>query len=147
MTFAERRGGCSEALGGAGREILDEHVGALEEARENRRRLRPLEIERHRLLRSIQPDEVAREPFHRRVVMACEVAFVRTLDLDDARAEVGELPRRERRGHRLLDGDNGDALQGSGHQRSASRHQYDLGSPRTCSATYARIRFVEIGAT
>jgi hypothetical protein len=25
--------------------------------------------------------------------------------------------------------------------------QYDLGSPSTCSATYARIRFVEIGAT
>ena len=82
-----------------------------EQAREHLRALRPLEIERQRFLRSIQPDEVAREALDAGVVAAREVAAVGPLDLDHARAEVGKLPRRERRSDGLLDRDDGDALQ------------------------------------
>ena len=48
----------------------------------------------------------------RRVVVPREVAAVRALDLDDAGAEIGELPRRERRGNGLLQGDDGDVGEG-----------------------------------
>ena len=50
-------------------------------------------------------------PLHAGVVAAREVAAVRPLDLDDARAEIGELPRGERPGDGLFDRDDGDALQ------------------------------------
>ena len=42
------------------------------------------------------------------VVLAGEVAAVDALDLDDARAEIGEMAGGERRGHRLLDRDDRD---------------------------------------
>lgn len=48
------------------------------------------------------------------VVTAGEVTAVRALDLDDPGAEVGELPGGERGGDGLLDGDDGDAVQGEG---------------------------------
>ena len=52
-----------------------------------------------------------REPAHALVVAAREVAHAGTLDLDDARAEVGELARGERRGDRVLERDDGDAFE------------------------------------
>jgi hypothetical protein len=74
------------------------------------------------------------------------------LDLDDARTEVGKLPRAERRGDRMLECDDGDAIERShrldpsvGQRNGAG--QNDRGKPSTCSATYAKIRFVDIGAT
>ena len=54
---------------------------------------------------------MAGHSFHRDVVRAREVTPVRSLDLDDTRAEVGELPRRERTGDSLFDRDNSDALE------------------------------------
>src|SRR5207247_11067024 len=65
---AERRGREAEPLAGAGTQILDEHVGAHQEPIQDGTRLRMLQIECQRLLRSIQPDEVARKPLHGRVV-------------------------------------------------------------------------------
>ena len=62
------------------------------------------------------------------VVGTREVAAARTLDLDDACAEVGELPRAERRRDRMLERDDGDAFEGF-------HGQNDLGNPSTCSAT------------
>ncbi len=100
-----------EPLGGARRKVLHEHIRARQEAREHLRALRPLEIERERLLRSIQPDEVAREALDAGVVSAREIAAVGPLDLDDTRAEVGKLPRRKRRSDGLLDRDHGDPFQ------------------------------------
>src|SRR3569832_544854 len=78
------------------------------------------------------------------VVGAREVAHAGALDLDHARAEIGQLPRAERRGDRMLQRDDGNAVQGS-HEYSPD--QNERGRPSTCSATYDRIRLVEIGAT
>ena len=49
-------------------------------------------------------------PRTRCVVAAGEVADAGALDLDDARAEVGELARRERRGDRVFERDDGECL-------------------------------------
>jgi hypothetical protein len=89
---------------------LQEHVGPLEEPFDHARGFGRFEIESERLLRSIQPHEVTRHPFDRGVVPAREVAAIRSLDLDHARAEVGKLPCRKRRGHGLLDRDDACAL-------------------------------------
>jgi acyl-CoA dehydrogenase len=57
------------------------------------------------------------------VVVAREVAPVRPLDLDHARAEVGQLARRERRPDRLLHRHDQDALQ---RQRPVLAHESDF---------------------
>ena len=111
MTRAQVGRRRAEAIRRAGRQVLHEHVGALEEPRQHRLRGGLLEIERQRFLRAIEPDEVARQSADGLVVAAREVPAVGPLDLDHARAEVGELARRERRGDRLLDRHDGDALQ------------------------------------
>ena len=70
-----------------------------------------LDVERQAFLGAVGPDEVRGEAAHARVVAAGEVADAGTLDLDDAGAEVGELARRERRGDRVLERDDGESLE------------------------------------
>ena len=77
-----------------------------EQATQHVGRFRPLEIERQRFLRPVDPDEVTGQALDRAVVAAREVAAARPLDLDDPRAEIGELAAGKRRGHRLLDRDD-----------------------------------------
>ena len=72
-----------------------------------------LHVEREAFLGAVGPDEVRREAAHALVVAAREIAHAGPLDLDDARAEVGELARRERRGDRVLERDDGDAFERS----------------------------------
>jgi hypothetical protein len=60
--------------------------------------------------------EVRRHSLHGPVVAARRVAAARTLDLDDAGAELGELPRGEWAGDHLFQGDDGDAFERS-HRR------------------------------
>ena len=90
---------------------------------------RMLEVERQAFLRAVGPDEVRGQAAHALVVAAREVADAGALDLDHARAEVGELARAERRRDRVLERDDGDAI-----ERSCA-HQNDRGRPSTCSAT------------
>jgi hypothetical protein len=97
---------------------LREHVG----------RFGMLQVERDAFLRAIRPHEVRREPVGAFVVGTREVAAAGPLHLDDARAQVGQLARAERRRDRVLEGDDGDAFQGF-------HAQNDFGSPSTCSAT------------
>ena len=108
-----RSAGCPEPepCGRSGGEVLDEHVGPLQQRVEHARDPRILEIERNALLAPVEPDEIARLAVHRSVVRAGEVARARPLDLDDPRPEVGELPGGERRRDRLLKGDDGDAVE------------------------------------
>jgi hypothetical protein len=61
-----------------------------------------LRVQRERLLVAVHPHEVRAEPLDALVVAAGEVAHVGPLDLDDPRAEVGELPGGVRGGDRLL---------------------------------------------
>jgi len=96
----------SETIGGSRREVLHEDIGAREQAREYVLRFGAFQIERQRFLRPVQPDEMARQPVHGGVVPAREVSVDRPLDLDDPRAEIGELPGGERYGDRLLHGDH-----------------------------------------
>ncbi len=63
-----------------------------------------LEVDRQRLLAAVEPGEVGAGAVHDVVVLAREVAAVGPLDLDHARAEVGEVAAGERDGDRLLDG-------------------------------------------
>ena len=56
-----------------------------------------------------------------------------------ARAEIREVSRCQRSRDGVLKRDDQQAIQ--------RQHQNDLGRPSTCSATYEKIRLVEIGAT
>ena len=96
------------------------------------------QVEDHGFLAAIEPDEIGALAARQPVIAAREVALG-PLDLDHARARIGEPARAGRRRDRLLERDDEKAFEGE--------HQYDLGRPSTCSARYDRIRLVEIGAT
>jgi len=51
----------------------------------------PFHIERQRFFRAVQPDEMAREPMPGGVVASGDVTIHRSLDLDDARSQIGGL--------------------------------------------------------
>src|SRR5205809_7954564 len=70
-----------------------------------------LHVERQALLRAVGPDEVRRESTHAFVVAPSEIAAARSLDLDDARAEIGELTGAERTRNRVLQRDNGNPFE------------------------------------
>ena len=128
LSLDELGGRDPEAFGSRRREVLYDDVGACDQPLERVPALVGLQVERDALLAAVQPDEVARLPLHGRVVPAREVALPRPLDLDHPGAEVGQLARRERRGHRLLDGDDERALQRSGRAgRSGSGHRGSWG--------------------
>ena len=127
------RGAQAEPVRGARREVLHEHVGALEQTREDRPRLPVLHVERQAFLGAIDPDEMRGQALDRMVVVARRVAAVGPLDLDHARAELGELARAERPGDDLLECDDRDSVErplhanvtvrpGSGTPRSAVVH-------------------------
>src|SRR5262249_19100765 len=73
----------------------------------------PGEIEHNRLLTAIKPDEIGTLAMDDVIVVAREIAFG-ALDLDYARAGIGETACALRRRHRLLDRDN----QNSGERKS-----------------------------
>ena len=110
----------ARALGRAGRQVLDQHVGLADQAMQQREVVGLLEVEHDRLLAAVQPDEIAREPVDVAVVAAREIAF-RPLDLDDARAGVGQPRRAVGGGHRLLDAHHQQAVQRSRHPCSFLR--------------------------
>ena len=70
-----------------------------------------LHVESEAFLGAISPHEVRREAAHARVVAAREVADAGALDLDHAGTQIGELARRERRGDRVLEGDDGESFE------------------------------------
>jgi hypothetical protein len=70
-----------------------------------------LEVERDRLLVPVCPGEVRAQPVDHVVVPAGEVAADAVLHLDDARAQITEMARANRRRDRLLHGDDGDTCQ------------------------------------
>ena len=113
MLLVQRLEGEAQARGRAGREVLHQHVGLLEQAIQDLRRARVLQIEREAFLGAVGPHEVRSQAAHALVVAAREVAHAGTLDLDDARAEVGELARAERRRDGVLERDDCDAFQWS----------------------------------
>ena len=117
------------SLAGTGRprgQVLYEDVRPAEQPRQHLSGLGMLDIERKRLLRPVEPDEVRRLALHRRVIRACEVTHTGALDLDDAGAQISQLSGREGRGHRLLEREDGDPLE------RKHGYQNDRGMPNTC---------------
>lgn len=83
----------------AGLQVLHEHVGLREQSIEQLAILGLGEIDDDRLLAAIEPDEINALPLGELVVAAREIAFW-PLELDDARAGIGEAPS----GHGCRDG-------------------------------------------
>ena len=109
--LSEGGGAEAQSIHRTRREIVDEHVAPGEQPPEDLLPLWPLHVERQRLLRPIQPHEVARHTVHRRIVAAREVARAGPFDLDDPCTQVGELTGGERCGDGLLERDHGRSLQ------------------------------------
>jgi hypothetical protein len=110
---------------GAGLEVLHEHIGLRQHRRQQRLVVGAREIEHHRLLAAVEPDEIgalsttrAFPPVFARnrqlIVVAREIAL-RPLDLDHPRAGVGEPAGAHRRRHRLLERHHQKAGKGKGH--------------------------------
>ena len=107
-------GAKTQTFGGAGCEVLQEDVGAVDQAPHDATALLGLEVDGERLLAAVEPDEVRSGAVDDVVVAAGEVAAVDAFDLDHARAEVGEVAGGQRRGDGLLDGDDGDIPRAAG---------------------------------
>src|SRR5579872_1533096 len=108
ITRAQLRDAETKTVDGARSQVLNEDVGALQQRGEDLLRRRLLEIERERLFRPVQPNEVRRLTMHGAVVVSREVAVAGALDLDDASAQIGQLSRCEWGRHRLLERDDGN---------------------------------------
>mmetsp|Transcript_29579 Transcript_29579/g.40006 ORF Transcript_29579/g.40006 Transcript_29579/m.40006 type:complete len:524 (-) Transcript_29579:9-1580(-) len=115
--------GAEAAAGrGAGRHVLHEDIGLLDDAVEQVLVLFFFDVHAQGLLAAVQPHGVRRVlddallavlPRAEVVVAAREVALaVVALDLDDTRAGIREARGAEGRRHRLLHGEHEDALQG-----------------------------------
>ena len=102
----------AEASGGAGREVLQQHIGAADQPIQDVRRFGMLQVERDAALAAIEPDEEAGLAVHEAVVVPREVALAWALHLDDIGAEVGQVPAADRRRHRVFEGDDADAFEG-----------------------------------
>jgi hypothetical protein len=70
-----------------------------------------LEVERDRLLATVDPDEVGRQTVHDIVVVPREVTAARMFNLDHASAEVGQRSHAERCRYGLLEPDDGQPRQ------------------------------------
>ena len=113
----------------AGSEIFEQHVGAGGQLERERAAARVLEVDRHRLLVAIDREKVGRLAAHEgRAEGAGVVAALGTLELDHARAEVGELHRAERSGqhareiehHQVVERQHANRLCTNGAQKIAS---------------------------
>ena len=131
----------------AGLEVLHEHVGLGEERRQHGLVVIAREIEHQQFLAAVEPDEVgalaitfgirAFTPVFLQSIRAFTPVFLRNkiawlrqlvvaagevalgpLDLDHARAGIGEAAGAHRRRHRLLERDDEKAGQRQGHGRS-----------------------------
>ena len=107
----------AEPLDGARCQILDPDVGLGQHALDQRLVLGPLHVDGYRLLPAVQPYEIGGEAVHVIVVAAGEIPLG-ALQLDDAGAGVGQPARQERRGDRLFERDDEEAVEGTWHSTS-----------------------------
>jgi hypothetical protein len=91
---------------------VHEHVSTIEERLECSTIFRKPEIQDHAALAAVQPNEVRAESLNSGIVISGEITAARPLDFDDVRAEIRQVARRQRRGDRVLPGDDVNALQG-----------------------------------
>ena len=126
-----------------GRQVLHEHVGPADQRGQRGPARGRLEVKRDRLLAPVEPDEVAGQALDGAVVGAGEVAAARALDLDDPRAEVGQLAGGVRGRDRLLERHDRDAVEGearrpgtgSCHPARSAEHERVAGARRSARST------------
>ena len=92
-----------------------------------------LDVKAQTLLGAVGPHEVRGHAVDPLVVSAREVAGAGPLDLDHARAKVGELAGAEGGSDRMFQRNDRNAVQGTRH--GVYPCQKDRGKPSTCSAT------------
>jgi hypothetical protein len=105
----------AQARGHTGREVLDDDVGCPRQVEHDRARLRAGEVERNALLAGIAADEVGTlvvaVVFELVGPAAHFVAAAGLLDLDDARAQVGEQARAVRAGEDARQVEDDEAIE------------------------------------
>ena len=116
MRGAERLPRQPHARRRTGRQVLHQHIGLAQQLHQRGQCRRLLEVQRQALLGTVGPDKVRGLSLDARVVGARKVPATGTLDLDHARAKVGQLARAEGRGDGVFQGDDGDTVEGSGHK-------------------------------
>src|SRR5207245_1956330 len=113
----QRRVVAAEPRGHAGREVLHGHVGHAREVEEDPARLRAAKIEPETLLADVDAGEVRAlivpAWLELQVPLAHVIAAGRPLDLDDARAEVGEEPCAVRSGEHAREVEDDEAGEGT----------------------------------
>ena len=128
----------AELGGRAGLEVLHEHVGLGEHRRQHGLVVIARKIEHQRFLAAVEPDEIGalavtlggiraftpvllrnKLPRSRQLVVAAGEVALGPLDLDHARAGIGEAAGAHRRRHRLLERNNEKTGQGKGHGGSS----------------------------
>src|SRR5262249_60979181 len=91
--------------------ILDKDVRLRQQAIQYLSGRKLFQIESQRFLGAIRPDKMTGHAAHRSVVSAGKVANFGTLDLDYARAEIGQVTSCQRRRYCLLERNDSDTLQ------------------------------------
>src|SRR5262249_9021062 len=89
--------------------VLDQHVRARDEARQDGLALCGMKIERDRALVAVELREVPRQPLHDHALAADGIPLAGRLDLDHVRAHVGEQHAAERPGENPGEIDDADA--------------------------------------
>ena len=113
LDFGQRFKRHTQARRRAGRQVLHHHVGFFEDqAHQYFLRFFMFDVQRQAFFGAVGPDKVRGQTFDTLVIAARKVAHAGALDLDDAGAHVGELARGKGRCNRVLQGNNGDALEG-----------------------------------
>ena len=69
------------------------------------------DVESEAFLRAVAPDEIGGQPAHAFIITAGEIAGPGPFDFDHARAQIGQLAGRERRGDGVLQGDDSDSIE------------------------------------
>jgi len=106
----QRRAAQAEPAGRSRRQVLDEDVGACDQAAHQHQVLRLLQIDAAGFLAAVEPDEIGALALHVAVVAPREVAL-RPLQLDHPRPGVGQARGAVGRGHRLFQGDHQQAFE------------------------------------
>src|SRR5690606_5445550 len=104
----------ARALRRTDREVLDPDVRLRQQPVQQGGVGRVLDVDGERLLAPVQPDEIGAEAVDIVVVIPGEVAVL-PLQLDHARARVGEPAAEEGSGHGLLERDDENAVESTGH--------------------------------
>ena len=114
----------------AGLEVLDQHVGLGEQRLEQALVVGLGEIGNDRFLAAVEPDVVRALALDDVVVVAGEVALG-PLELDHARAGIGEPPGGHRRGDGLVEGDDERAGKRLGHVGAIQTVNANIPSPHS----------------